>query len=325
MSFNTKITDFFTDFSLELGTPPTRNLIYLYADYVELVSLLSNQNYVSSSDILDRFKDEGIIRQPKADDEQSIANDEDERFVDSIYRLLIERVQLFGDDYPFEIESIDKIKLKNIDNISTRNKIYIYMLLSSSLNIFSEFQPELTTEFEILCAQVLTNFLPENAVVKSFGKVSDYNGTATQKIQALAKDMKIRIDEDGFNEISQRGNQEKGLDLIGWIPFDDNVSNFLSILAQCACGKEWHKKIGETSRYNHYMKFHRLNPIHTMFIPYSLVSYNKSTFFRNDEIDNRLIFERKRILNYIIETDFFESLESNVLVEKCIGFEEDIV
>lgn len=325
MSFNTKITDFFSNFSLELGTPPTRNLIYLYADYVELVSLLSNQNYVSSSDILDRFKDEGIIRQPKADDEQSIVNDEDERFVDSIYRLLIERVQLFGDDYPFEIESIDKIKLKNTGNISTRNKIYIYMLLSSSLNIFSEFQPELTTEFEILCIQVLTNFLPANAVVKSFGKVSHYNGTATQKIQALAKDMKIRIDEDGFNEISQRGNQEKGLDLIGWIPFDDNVSNFVSILAQCACGKEWHKKLGETSRYNHYMKFHRLNPIHSMFIPYSLVSYNKSTFFRNDEIDNRLIFERKRILNYIIETDFFELLESNLLVEKCIGFEEDIV
>lgn len=325
MSFNTKLTNFFSDFSLELGTVPTRNLIYLYADYVELVSLLSNQNYVSSSDILDRFKDEGIIRQQKADDEQSIANDEDERFVDSIYRLLIERSQLFGEDYPFEIESVDKIKLKNTDNISARNKIYVYMLLSSSLNIFSEFQPELTTEFEILCTQVLTNFLPENAIVKSFGKSSQYNGTAVQKIQALAKDMKIRIDEEGFNEISHKGNQEKGLDLIGWIPFDDNVSNFLSILAQCACGKEWYKKLGETSRYNHYMKFHRLNPIHTMFVPYSLVSYNKSTFFRNDEIDNRLIFERKRILNYIFNTDFFENLESNLLVEKCIGFEEDIV
>lgn len=325
MSFNTKITNFFSNFSLELGTLPARNLIYLYADYVELVSLFSNQNYVTTSDILDRFKDEGIIRQQKADEEQSIANDEDERFIDSVYRLLMEREQLFGDDYPFNLERNDRIKLKNIDDISDRNKIYIYMLLSSSLNIFSEFQPELTTEFEILCKQVLTNFLPTNAVVKSFGKMSHYDGTAIQKIQALANDMKIRIDEDGFNEISTKGNQERGLDLIGWIPFEDNVANFLSILAQCACGKEWYKKLGETSRYNHYMKFHRLNPIHTMFIPYSLVSYNKSTFFRNDEIDNRLIFERKRILNYISDTAFFNSLHSKELVEKCIDFEEDIV
>lgn len=325
MSFNTKIIDFFSDFSLELGTVPAKHLIYLYADYVELVSLFSNQNYVSSSDILDRFNDEGIIQQKITDSDQSEANDEDERFVDSIYRLIIERAQLFQDDYPFEIEGIDKIKLKDNKDISMRNKIYIYLLLSSSLNIFSIFQPVLTSEFEKLCHQVLINFLPSHAFVKSFGKNTSYKGTAVQKISALANDMKIRIDNDAFQEISVKGTQEKGLDLIAWIPFEDNVSNLLAILAQCACGKDWDKKLGETSRYNNYLKFHRLNPIHSMFIPYNLVSHNKITFFRNDEIDSRLIFERKRILNYIFNTDFFETYESKALVDCCIGFEEDIV
>lgn len=325
MSFNTKIAAFFSEFSLELGMIPTKNLIYLYADYVELVSLFSNQNYVSSSDILDRFKDEGILKQKMSDSDQSESNDEDERFIDSIYRLIIERAQAFQDDYPYIIEGVDKIKLKESADISTRNKIYIYLLLSSSLNVFTVFQPELTSEFEKLCAEVLINYLPSHAIVKSFGKNSNYNGTAVQKIEALANDMKVRIDLDGFNEISTRGTQEKGLDLIGWIPFDDTISNLLAILAQCACGKDWNKKLGETSRYNSYLKFHRISPIHSMFIPYNLVSYNKVTFFRNDEIDNRLIFERKRILNYIFDTDFFETYDSKILVDSCLVFEEDIV
>lgn len=323
--FSEKITDFFENFSLELGTAPTRNLIYLYADYIELVSLFSNLNYVSSSDILDRFKDEGIIKQRISDSDQSEANDEDERFIESVYRLMLEREQLFKDDYPFIFKGVDKIKLKEIDHISNRNKVYIYLLLSSSLNIFSDFQPELTSEFESLCEVVLINFLPIHAVVKSFGENSLYTGTAVQKIKDLASDMKVRIDIDAYEQVSIRGTKEKGLDLVGWIPFDDNVSNFLAILAQCACGKEWYKKLGETSRYNNYFKFHRLQPIHSMFIPYNLVSYSQVTFFRNDEIDNRLIFERKRILNYIITTDFFDTFNSKILVESCLSFEEDIV
>lgn len=325
MSFNEKLANFFENFSLELGSKPTKNLIYLYADYVELLSLFSNQNYVSPSDVLDRFKDEGIIRQSKADEDQSEANDEDERLVDGIFRLLIERSQLFGTDYPFHIHHNDHIILKAEQDISDRNKIYIYLLISSSLNIFSSFQSELTTEFESLCTEVLRNFLPTHAVVKSFGKNSDYNGTAVQKISALAADMKIPIDDDGYNEISDRGTQEKGLDIVGWIPFSDTVANFLSIFVQCACGKDWNKKLTETKRYNNYFRFHRLKPIHSLFIPYSLVSFNKSTFYRNDEFDNGLIFERKRILNYISDELFFDLFESKLLVDKCIKYQESIV
>lgn len=325
MTFDTKITSFFAKFTLELGTPPTRNLTYLYADYVELVSLISKQNYISSTDILDRLKDEGIIKQKLSDADQSEANDEDESFIDDVFRLILERSQLFEDDYPFEIEGVNKIKLKNNDIISDRNKIYLYLLTASSLNIFYELQSDLTTEFENLCKEVLINFLPKHAIVKSFGKNTSYRGTAVEKIKALANDMRVTIDNDAFDEISVKGTQEKGLDLVGWIPFNDNVPNVLSVLAQCACGKEWYKKLGETSRYNNYFKFHRLNPVHTIFIPYNLVSFNKNIFFKNDEIDNRLLFERKRIMNYIISTDFFSTYNSKTLVDYCLSFEEDIV
>lgn len=325
MNFSNKVDSFFENFNLTIGSAPPEHLIYLYADYVELITLFSGQNYVSSADILDRLADEGIIKQVDRAELQADANDANERRITSIFRLIIERSLLFGDDYPFILHDNNKIIIKEPANLSARNKIYIYLLLSSSLNVFTDFQPILTKEFEELCMYALKNYLPPHAVVKSFGKKSDYQGTAREKIKSLASDMKIRIEEDGFEEISLKGTQEKGLDIIGWIPFTDNIANYISVLGQCACGKDWDQKLHETSRYNNYMKFHRLNPVHTMFIPYSLISHQKSTFSRNDEINERLIFERKRILNYLIELDFFEDFESKILVDKCINYLENII
>lgn len=326
MSFDNKLAAFFTGFSLEMGSPPTRNLIYLYADYVELLSLFSNQNYVTLSDVLDRFKDEGIIRQKDHDKDQSEANDENERFVTSIFSLLNDRAQIFGSAYPYFVSESSRIILKEDASLNDKHKVYLFMLLSSSLDIFADFQPELTTEFEILSAEVLRNFLPPHAVVKSFGKNSDYTGTAVQKITALSADVSTPLDNEAFSQISEKGMQEKGLDVVGWIPFADTVANYLSVFVQCACGKDWRAKLAETSRYNNYFKFHRLRPLHSMFLPYSLIDYNRNIFFRNDEFGNNcLVFERKRIINYLLDSTFFAEFNSKKLVEECIKYEEKIV
>jgi hypothetical protein len=331
MSFDEKLKAYFTDFSLLLGPKPTENLTYLYADYIELLSLFSNGNFVSATDVLDRFKDEGVfvLREKDNDTEdedrdRAEVNDKDEIFVDGIFRLINERAELFIGDYPFLVH-IDKLILVEKEKINERQKIYIFLLLSSSLNKFKDFQPELTTEFEKVCFEVLINFLPNHAIVKSFGKDSDYQGSAVQKIKALANDLKIKIDEDGFEQISIKGNQEKGLDLIGWIPFNDSVPNFLAILGQCACGKDWIKKLGETKRYERYLKFHCQKPLHSMFLPYSLVDYARNIFFRNDDLSDKLVFDRLRILNYLNDLAFFQDLASRVLVDSCIEYEEEIV
>lgn len=325
MSFSEKLDSFFNNFRLNIGTAPAEHLVYLYADYVELITLFSGQNYVSTGDVIDRLTDEDIFRQPEKSENQAAANDAQEKRIDTIFRIINERALLFDTDYPFIVHQTNKLIIRDAETLSLRNKVYIYLLLSSSLNIFPEFQHTLTTEFEELCAHVLRNYLPSHAVVKSFGKRSDYTGTAKTKIKALAHDMKIRIDEDGFEEISVKSTQEEGLDLIGWIPFADNIANYIAILGQCACGKDWDKKLGETSRYDNFFNFHRLNPVHSMFIPYNIASYQKNTFTRSKDIVNRLIFERKRILNYLDDIEFFNEFESKLLVDRCVDFMEEIV
>jgi hypothetical protein len=63
-----------------------------------------------------------------------------------------------------------------------------------------------------------------------------------------------------------------------------------------------------------------------MFIPYSLINFQDSDFYQADELGtDTLLFERKRILNYIDDVSFFNALNSKALVDNCIGFEEDIV
>lgn len=326
MSFDKKLNNYFSNLTVKLGSKHTKNLVHIYADYVEIVSLVSNQNYVSTTDILDRFRDEGIISKNKRDEEQAANNDKYERWIDSFYRVLREREQLYNNDYPFDILGNNKIKLKNANKLNDKNKLYIFLLLASSLNIFDPFEPELTSEFELVCQNALLKYLPQHATIKCFGKNTTYTGTAIQKITKLATDLKVEVDDDFLNKISARGNMDRGLDIIGWISFSDNVPNHLSLLCQCACGKEWYSKLTETRRFEKYYKFYCNKPIHAMFIPYSLINYQDSDFHQADELSvDTLLFERKRIITYVDDFKFFGSLNSKKLVDKCIKFEEDIV
>ncbi len=323
---DSKIGAYFSKITLKLSTPPSKHLVHLYADYVEVISLFSNSNFVTASDIADRFKDEGIITKKKEDSEQAEGNDMNEQWINDIFFVLEERTFLYKSDYPFELHGNSRIKLIQQSNLTNRHKLYIFLLLSSCLYQFGDFEPELTSEFEFVCYQVLLKYMPSHAVVKSFGKNSEYSGTAIEKIRLLAKELKVGVNDNFLNKISTRGNQERGLDLIGWVPFDDNVANHFSILSQCACGKEWYKKLGETRRYENYYDFYCAKPLHAFFIPYSLINYQNSDFYQADEISiPTLLFERKRILNYITDTSFFGALSSKQLVDKCIEYEEDII
>lgn len=326
MTFDEKLQTFFSRINILLPNKHTRKLVHLYADYVEVISLFSNDNFISTSDVEDRFYDEGILHKSKtADKNQAEANDETEKWINEIFAEIKNREFSFGIDYPFIVENSDKIRLKDPANINNRNKLYLFMLLASNLDIFNIFQPELTTDFEILSYESLNGFMPNPSIVKSFGKNSEYIGTAQQKIKLLANDIKVSINEETLSEISELGNQERGLDLVAWIPFEDSIANKLLVLCQCACGKEWFKKLSETGRYENYFDLHRNKPVHAMFVPYSLLDIQKSRFHQSNEILNTLIFERKRILNFIQDDSFFNAYPSKQVVDRCIIAEEDIV
>lgn len=317
MKFKEKLGKQFTDFNISIPNIP-KHKHHLYADYIELIALFT-KSHVTKSDILDRLFDEGI----ELSDEKNMAekDDNNENWINEIFDLINHRNSLFSDDYPFNFEN-NNLKIK--DRISEKNKIYLSLLISSSLNYFKLLQPELTTEFETISFQSLLNYMPKTAKVKATGENSEYSGTAKEKIKKLANEIYIKINNTELNNISKRNVKEKGLDLIAWIPFEDKIPNIITLLAQCACGKDWKKKQHETGRYENYFVFYRKRPIHAMYIPYSLT--NNNSFYESDDIvGDRIIFDRKRILEFLPDTSFFNNMNSHLIVNKTIEYEEDIV
>jgi hypothetical protein len=164
-----------------------------------------------------------------------------------------------------------------------------------------------------------------NGNIRSFGSDSPYKGNATEKITQLSKELRIELNSDFIKFTPTTNNKERGLDLLGWVGFEDNVPNFFSILCQCACGKDWYKKLNETRRYEKYYKYHCNRPVHAFFIPYSLINYQDSDFYESDELTvDTLLFERKRILNFLIDEDIFDGFNCKKIIEKCMAYEEDI-
>ena len=317
-----KITDYFSDFSLSIPEKYAKNKLYLYADYIELVTLFYNEEPVSVGEIMSRFRDEGVFAQRKSDQNQAEENENNENFIRSIFVIFDERKSLFSNSYPFEYEG-EKLSLKT--TLSDKNKLYLFLLLASNLSTFKIFQSNLTSEFEKVSYQALIKYLPQTAITKSFGADSEFKGYFNDKITQLAELMNVELDDRFLESFSPRNTQDGGLDIVSWIPFEDQISNFISVFAQCACGKDWNKKLNESRRFNRVLKVY-LNKInHSIFIPYALINYHTSEFYEHHEFGgDTLVFERKRILS-LIDEGLFDNLDSKVLIEKCIEFEEDIV
>lgn len=311
MTFDDKFNLCVQNFNDILKPDYTKSEIDYYADFVELVVLFSNEDGVTFGDIQDRFFGE-------KDYENAEKRDEDENFLNRIFQRISERLYLYNSDYPFSYSEDEILRLKF--DLTTNNKLYISLLLSSKLNIFNAFRTHLTTDFETISFAVLKNFLPTRSTVKEFGTNTDYTGNAIEKIKQLADDLDLEIDDYELSQVGERNNKERGLDIIGWIPFDDKCGNKIVFLCQCACGKQYESKQHDTRRFENYLNFYKTKPQHTMFIPYSLINVRAKKFYHSDYIEkDYLIFERKRILEYHKDNPF-ENTESFKIVNKCIEY-----
>lgn len=294
----------------------TKSELNYYADFIELTALFSNSDGITLGDIQDKFFGE-------KDYESAEKRDDDESFLREIFQIISERHLLYNDVYPFSFYEDEILKLKS--DLTLKNKLYISLLLSSKLNIFNEFRSTLTTDFETISYIAFKNFLPANSIVKEFGKNSEYEGNAIEKIRNLANDLNIAIDDYELDQIEERNNQERGLDIIGWLPFSDRCGNKIVFLCQCACGKQYESKQHDTRRFENYLKFYKASPQHTLFIPYSLINVRAKKFYHSDYIEkDYLIFERKRILEYY-NASVFENSESFRIVNKCVEYRLNIV
>lgn len=311
MSFDEKYTQCIRNLKNVDMPDCSRDETSLFADFVELLVIFSKGDGIAYGDIQDRFFGEP--------DEKNTSerNDANESFIDGIFSLIEERRVLYRNLYPFDIGNKQIITLKK--DLSLPQKLYVFLLLSSSLDIFKSFNAEITTDFEMVSYEAIKSFMP-NAVVKSFGKLSEYEGTAIEKIRKLADDICLPTDDHEIGCIGEKNVQERGLDIVSWIPFDDKCQNKIIYLCQCACGKQYEYKQHDIRRFEHYYRFYKTKPQRTLFVPYALINPKDGKFYHSDYIeDGYLIFERLRIINLAKrKEDVLTLLKSTDLVERCI-------
>ena len=328
MSFNEKFDKLTLHIATRL-TPENIKRKYLYhyiCDFIELYTFFYKDR-LTRSEIIDLFDEAGFNLASLSQEElaslgESEKNDLKESIVNEIFDILTYRKFLNDSVYAFNIDDTAMI-LK--ENLSFKQKLYLVLLFASNLSIFSEYQSDITSEFESISYYAIKDFLPQ-AIVKQFGKNSDYVGNAKTKIKALAGDMNMSIDEPELNKIPNTNMQERGLDIIAWVGFSDKYTNMLTYLIQCAAGKGWIQKFSEVYRYNAYFNFKRLKPNGIMMIPYAL-NIN-GDYEQSDDIisSEALLLDRLRILEAIKNEEELKSkqLISITLVEKLVEIDIQI-
>ncbi len=309
--------------NIEIAPDKPYYLSHYFCDYIELIALINN-GIVSISDIYERFK---INESLGGNNEASEIDDEWNGRIQEWFDILAVRESIFNDFYPFEIagERSNHIQLKN--NLSNHHKLYLFLLLSSSLKYIKRDTSTLTSDFEKMSLKVLKNYLPNNAHSRIFGttatKDDGYIGTLKDKIDALATDLKYTTKYEE-NSINHQNTGDGGVDLVAWIAFteDSNQDNIQVFLAQCTTGKNWLQKQHEPDKITNLINFKTF--VRVMFVPYDARKNNRG-FSEQNDILNILLFDRIRVV-YLLASNIKEimSLSSFEIVQYFIEHKEPI-
>lgn len=259
---------------VKLNMLPRNKGTHHMADYVELLTLTLLDGEFSPADLIERWderqdlgerppdlddrlddEEDGPIDQPSPDPGASKAaqNDRRTRIAADVFEHLAYRAGAFGDAYPFTVTTGTFRLLKRRAKLSEREKLYVFLLLASSISyIRSTSTSVLTRGFERLAVEVLRHWLPSGAEVHIFGtSASDesgdarYQGSLWRKVQKLADDIGevVLLKETDF---SPHDVGDLGLDAIAWLPVGDKEPGLPVWFAQATCQVDWKPKQHES-------------------------------------------------------------------------------
>lgn len=222
--------------------PPTRGaLIHELADFVEWLAWCngscSSRTANSAIDQLDdNFDIEGIT-----DDSDKVGFDLEATFLE-----IQKREAACNGAYPFTLDETGTVLHFSQDEANIRQKVYLYLLLGTRLNMQTEkVQAGIdgTHLLEELGAYLLKNYLgPERTKAMVFGTAA--SGGFSEKVNNLCNALR----EGGCYHHHEPGRvyaNDAGLDVVAWKPFADNRAGKLIVFAQCKTGTSWHNQIGE--------------------------------------------------------------------------------
>lgn len=212
-----------------------------------------------------------------------------EAFLSSVWRILDYREDLYARKF-FKVE--DRTISTQLNNALPAPNEYLICLFLSLFGVQGNTQAP-SKLFERLTREAVENYLTGKAIVFGwpFEKV---NGDEETAIKLNVMNVANKLNEK-FYETPASRFKDRGLDVIGWIPFEDGRSGQSVILIQCAAGHNWTGKlpvpIDAWSQYIHWA----CNPIKAFAVP-CVVDERE---WHESSTDKGILFDRIRLMNLL--------------------------
>lgn len=202
---------------------PNINDPFISADWVEFY-LIATGNNISKAEYQD------FLESTQGYD----ADESDLGIIDSIWQILEERQAIYGAKPPYTVEN--NVVRGNIDD--WRKKPYLLMCLIFSLegndHVDGYTPAKSGTLFEKIIKEATKIFFQGKSYI--FGYPNESLEQFCSSLDLIEYLSEMPAD---FND--------GGLDVLGTGPFSDDRNNDLSIIIQCAAGKNWPLKIGDVN------------------------------------------------------------------------------
>lgn len=295
---------------IQSSTPATSDDSYIWADYFELISLLSPEESHSNEDLYqyifrgtDFVPEEGSTIRPERTDKQKRIIREG---LDNIKRRKI----ILGDKYPFEYDE-ERLEIKIKTELSNIHYTYLVLLIASNLKYVISRGGVFTSSFEKISLDVLRILFP-NATIKLFGSSNieatinaedKYTDTKLEdRIRHLALDICHRVQPE-VGTLSPQNTGDGGLDIVGFVDMKDKRGSFPLIFAQCASSKEdWEQKQYSTSRniWNNWININYTSLQNFIMVPFPYMN-NSGEWLKSTAIIQNVLIDRIRIMNFLEE------------------------
>lgn len=213
----------------------------------------------------------------------------------------------FGVFYPFIIsDDLSEISCKKYSKLTKSNKLYLYFTLTSRRNgLNRKKQKRLEFDFEPIAFESFKSLIPVNGKAYLMGKGSYtaplFMANKFEKFRLLSTRIKanIRVTENYFRP---KDSGENGIDFIGWLTYDDDMSSNNVYAGQATCMLAWESKYNDSSK-NEMGGILDVSKVgsytNALFIPYHFKIGNNWAKPSYVDAKNFVLFDRYRILKNI--------------------------
>ncbi|MBI5770116.1 MAG: hypothetical protein HZA93_20240 [Verrucomicrobia bacterium] len=317
-------------------SPPTEPLfdVHHWADWVELLCVANIDGAITSQMAAKRARlarDTGEGGGELADDasgSRAEISDEWAVRVEEWFHHLEMRASFLGEAYPFAIAP-DRRKLSLRPNFEARHRVYLFLLISSSLRNFKRHQSQLTSAFETIGARGMEKLMPAGAEIHVFGASAHRTGrfslphlwdNLVELERALRGNLLVKKDD-----YSKHDHGDGGLDLVGWLPSGDSAEGLLVMFGQCACTEDWTRKQFSSSidKWSSTITL-QTDPRNSIFIPLCPRKADGNWHKKQDHSRTTLVIDRFRLLHLLRDlSDSLVALPVFSVVDSILKDKED--